>query len=312
MTPESSTKHTLPTAAGPPSFPSRSAMLLLALATLLACGDNTTRAQDTTTIQENVTAPAQQAATTNPPPEARSLWKLLREGGWIMLPLGVISLWSLSLIIEGFVRIRRSQFMPADVLPALRQACREENYQQAWRICCAKRSFLTDSLRPALECIGRGRAACETALNEHVEMEIMAHRTRVSYLSTIGVISPMVGLLGTVTGMIRAFGALGTTGINNPHLLAAAIGEVLIATATGLIVAIPAFFMYYFFRNRLQLVTALALDEIRRLMRDVRFDELQGVRIGEELEAELAASGPPEGGMPETTQPCVDAAASTA
>src|SRR6185295_9382488 len=110
----------------------------------------------------------------------------------------------------------------------------------------------------------------------------------ISYLSTIGVISPMVGLLGTVTGMIKAFQTLGAGGIGDPSKLAAAIGEVLVATASGLSIAIPAFFLYYFFRNRLQLVIVLAEDIINQLMVDIRYEELQGINIGEGLEAELA------------------------
>ncbi len=132
----------------------------------------------------------------------------------------------------------------------------------------------------------------------------MVYRTKISYLSTIGVISPMVGLLGTVTGMIKAFQTLGTGGIGDPSLLAAAIGEVLIATATGLVVAIPAFFLYYFFRNRLQMVMVLAEDVINQLMVDLKYEELQGIKIGEEMETELTggavAEAPPAAAVEDT------------
>jgi len=222
--------------------------------------------------------------------EGKTVISLIRTGGWIMWPLGIISIWCASLILEGFVRIRIPKFAPADVVRKLRAAFAEENYQQAWRICKAHPSFLTNILRRGLERIGRGRTACETALGDHSLKESMIYRTRISYLSTIGVISPMVGLLGTVTGMIRAFQTLGTGGIGDPAKLASAIGEVLIATAGGLFIAIPAFFLYYFLRNRLQLVIVLAEDIINQLMVDVRYDELQGINIGETLESELAGA----------------------
>ncbi len=224
--------------------------------------------------------------------EDRTLLDVLKQGGWIMWPLAGISIACFALILEGFIRIRTSNFAPASVIPKLRAAFAEENYQQAWRICKAHPSFLTNILRRGLERIGRGRIACETALADHSLKESMIYRTKISYLSSIGVVSPMVGLLGTVMGMIKAFQTLGAGGIGDPTKLAAAIGEVLVATASGLAIAIPAFFLYYFLRNRLQLVVVLAEDIINQLMVDVRFEELAGINIGESLEAELAGAAP--------------------
>ncbi len=225
-------------------------------------------------------------------PKARTLWDIVRRGGWIMGPLFIISIWCLALVIEGFFRIRRSKFAPPEIVRELEAAFAEENYQRAWVVCKSRSTFLTNILRYGLERIGKGRIACETAISEHSLKESMIFRTKISYLSTIGVVSPMVGLLGTVTGMIKAFQALGQEGIADPSKLGAAIGEVLIATATGLAVAIPAFFLYYFFRNRLQLVIVLAEDVINNLMLDVKYEELQGIKIGEALEAELAGGIP--------------------
>ncbi len=220
--------------------------------------------------------------------EGRTVIGLIKQGGFIMYPLGIISIWCVSLIIEGFIRIRLPKFAPGDVVRKLRAAFAEENYQQAWRLCKAHPSFLTNILRRGLERIGRGRNACETALSDHSLKESMVFRTKISYLSTIGVVSPMVGLLGTVWGMIQAFQTLGSGGIGDPTKLAAAIGEVLISTASGLGIAIPAFFLYYFLRNRLQLVIVLSEDIINQLMVDVNYEELQGINIGETLESELA------------------------
>lgn len=217
---------------------------------------------------------------------------ILIGGGWIMIPLAAISVWCLALIIESSVRIRLRNFAPPETIGRLRKAFAEENYQEAWRICKASPSFLTNTLRHALESIGQGREACAQALAEHTLKESMIFRTKISYLSTIGVISPMVGLLGTVTGMVKAFQTLGRTSIFETHLLAAAIGEVLIATATGLMVAIPAFFTYYFFRNRLQASVVLAEDLMNQLMRRVKYSELQGVLIGEDFETGASPDTP--------------------
>jgi biopolymer transport protein ExbB len=258
--------------------------------------DYSAQAQEPAPAADATAAPAAAAAPAEAPhkAESKSLWELIKDGGWIMFPLTVISMWCTALIIEGFVRIRLPNFVPPEHLRQLKTAFREENYQQAWRICKSKSSFLTNVLRNGLERVGRGRIACETALAEGSMKESMLFRTKISYLSTIGVVSPMVGLLGTVTGMIKAFQTLGTGGIGDPSKLAAAIGEVLIATAAGLLVAIPAFFLYYFFRNRLQKVIIMAEDAMNQLMGDVKYEELQGIRIGEAFESELTTGG----GMP--------------
>jgi biopolymer transport protein ExbB len=74
----------------------------------------------------------------------------------------------------------------------------------------------------------------------------------IDYLSIIGASAPMLGLLGTVSGMIKAFNTMGTTGMGKPELLAANIGEALITTATGLVIAIPAMFFFFFFKKGFQ------------------------------------------------------------
>ena len=106
-------------------------------------------------------------------------------------------------------------------------------------------------------------------------------RTRNSYLSVIGVVSPMIGLLGTVIGMMGAFATLGASGISDPRGLATSIGEVLMATASGLFIAIPAFIAYYVFRNRSQTVIVNVDHLINNLIGDIPFAGLQGIRIGD-------------------------------
>ena len=94
----------------------------------------------------------------------------------------------------------------------------------------------------------------------------------------------MIGLLGTVIGMMGAFATLGATGISDPRSLATSIGEVLMATASGLFIAIPAFISYYIFRNITQAVIVHADDKVGRLIMDIPFEELQGLRIGDNFD----------------------------
>jgi biopolymer transport protein ExbB len=107
-------------------------------------------------------------------------------------------------------------------------------------------------------------------------------QTYISYLSVIGVCTPMLGLLGTVTGMIKAFVKLGASGIGDPSGLSAAIGEVLMATASGLFIAIPAFGAFYFLRNRATASIHYVQDVVNSLFRKMPYDSLAGVHLGDE------------------------------
>src|SRR5205823_14208027 len=107
-------------------------------------------------------------------------------------------------------------------------------------------------------------------------------QTYISYLSVIGVCAPMIGLLGTVTGMIKAFAKLGSSGIGDPAGLSAAIGEVLVATASGLIIAIPAFGAFYFLRNRATDSLHHIQDIVNSLFRKMPYESLAGVHLGDE------------------------------
>ena len=92
----------------------------------------------------------------------------------------------------------------------------------------------------------------------------------------------MIGLTGTVTGMMSAFDTLGTSGVGDPSKLSAAIGEVLIATASGLFIAVPAFMFFYFLRNRLQGSMHKLQEVITSLFRKMPYSHLKDAHVGEE------------------------------
>ena len=112
---------------------------------------------------------------------------------------------------------------------------------------------------------------------------------RLSYLSVIGVCTPMIGLTGTVTGMMSAFETLGTSGVGDPSKLSGAIGEVLVATASGLFIAIPAFISYYLLINRLNKGIHDIQEIATSLFRSFPYDEVAGHKVGDE---EIYASKP--------------------
>jgi biopolymer transport protein ExbB len=215
-----------------------------------------------------------------------SVIEMILHGGplIIMIWLAIVatSMIMVTFIIQLFLQVRRQSLAPKALVAALSESLQAGNFQEAWETCKANsKTYIAGVLGGALERIGRGKDATETALIELGTRESQAFKTRNSYLSVIGVISPMIGLLGTVIGMMGAFAVLGQSGVSDPRKLAMSIGEVLLATASGLFIAIPAFIFYYYFRNRINDATVYADSELNRLVEDIPFDEVQGMRIGE-------------------------------
>ena len=229
--------------------------------------------------------------------EGGTLWGELKKGGLVMfgllLPLSVVTV---GLLLECVFRVRKSKASPKTVVDLLQKAIADGNYQEAWRVCDKNSCFLTNVLKPAIQRVGRGKEVVREILSEHGLKEAMVLRARLSYLSMVGVIAPMFGLLGTVTGMIGAFRAIAEAGaLADPTRLSAAISEALVNTAMGLFLACPGFIGFYIFRNRIQEIVVDVEDTINLLVEDIPFEQLQGIKIGPQLEAELASGTAPAG-----------------
>jgi biopolymer transport protein ExbB len=235
-------------------------------------------------------APAAEAAAK---PGGESIFQVLKSGG----PLGIMiwcailgaSVTMVTFVIQNILTLRQEQLAPTPLFDSLENEITSGNYQGAWETCNANNNYLANVLKAGLSRLGRGKEAVEDAISEHALREATVLRTRNSYLSVIGVVSPMIGLLGTVIGMMKAFAVLGSSGIADPRGLASSIGEVLMATASGLFIAIPAFLFYYIFRNRAQMVIVHADDRVNQLVADIPFEELAGIRIGQNFNAGAGA-----------------------
>ena len=230
---------------------------------------------------------AARAAAGGEPGESQSVIEIILEGGPLIITIWIAilatSITMVTLVIQNLITLRKTRLAPPPMINSLRETIDSGNYQEAWQICNANDNYVARVLGAALERIGRGKDATYDAVAEHGLREAQLLRTRNSYLSVIGVVSPMIGLLGTVIGMMGAFATLGSSGISDPRALSTSIGEVLLATASGLFIAIPAFIFYYVFRNKTQISIVHADDQINRLLIDLPYDELQGVNIGEQF-----------------------------
>lgn len=228
---------------------------------------------------------------------SHSIFQTIKEGGPLIMLIwcAIIgtSITMVTFIIQNVMQLRKTKLAPPPLIAALQQTILNGNYQEAWETCNANKNYLANVLKAGLSRLGRGKEAVEDAVAEHGLREATLLRTRNSYLSVIGVVSPMIGLLGTVIGMMGAFSVLAGSGISDPRALSGKIGEVLLATASGLFIAIPAFVSYYVFRNVSQMCIVHADDVVNSLLVDIPFDELAGVQVGENFNAGISA---PAGG----------------
>jgi biopolymer transport protein ExbB len=214
--------------------------------------------------------------------QSKSLLRQIQEGGWVMVPIALCSIATLYLIGDGIIRTGRARIAPPEHEQNVKALFRQGDYVAAYNYCKEHPSALTNVLRVGIGLLGDGKEVAEEGMLAELAKENSRMQTYISYLSVIGVCAPMLGLLGTVTGMIKAFAKLGSSGIGDPSGLSAAIGEVLVATASGLFIAIPAFGAFYFLRNRAAASIHHIQDIVNSLFRKMPYDSLAGVHLGDE------------------------------
>lgn len=189
--------------------------------------------------------------------EKTDLWSLLKQGGWAMIPLGLFSFFMVALIIQNFISLRAKTLLHTEQMPELLEMMLGRKCKTALIYCRKHPSMFANTFGAGLERCLDGEAEIDfNKVKESVEEASIEQMSKlmkpIDYLSIIGASSPMLGLLGTVSGMIKAFHTMGSKGMGNPDLLAANIGEALITTATGLVIAIPAMFFFFFFKKGFQ------------------------------------------------------------
>lgn len=217
------------------------------------------------------------------PGEKVTLIDTYKEGGWVMHLLLVFSIGMVWLVIDIWMRTTSKKMTPDADLAVVREAFIAGDYLGAYQAMKASYSPFAEVMRAGLGSVGYGKEATEEAIYATVEKISSTLQTRINYLSVIGVCAPMIGLLGTVAGMKGAFGSLGEAGLSSGvGELAGHIGHVLVATAAGLVVAIPAFMAFYFLRNKLQGAVHHLHESAERLFRNAPYDYLKDADVGQE------------------------------
>jgi biopolymer transport protein ExbB len=187
------------------------------------------------------------------PDGGKSLLELYQEGGPVMHLIALCSVAALALAVFCHFTYRRANLLPEALVGQLNQLLSLRDLHEAYRCCQARPGPLTLALSNALTKANYSRdmynkAAMENALTDECFRSETKMMTVVNYLNTLAVLAPMIGLLGTVSGMISSFSAL-TAGKAEAADLAKGIGEALVATGGGLLLAIPSMFLYFYFRG---------------------------------------------------------------
>ena len=235
-------------------------------------------------------APAEDAPAKADQPQVieKSLMDMWNAGGWTMYPLGLFAIFGTTLIIYNAISIRQKKFLNPTGVKEVEKLVGQLQIAEAIEYCEKNPSPITNI-------IGSGLAradireidvqAVESAMEEASVEEFATPYVFINYLSVIASLAPMMGLYGTVSGMVKAFNTIAAEGAGSASKLADNISEALITTATGMIVGIPAMFFFFLFKQSYGKI----ISSSSRIIGDLVYTMKVAIKYGpQEVEAEEA------------------------
>lgn len=195
------------------------------------------------------------------------MFEILKSGGWMMLPIIGCSILALAIIVERFWALRTRRIMPPQLLPQIWKLYRKDKLDNIQLDNLKNSSPLGAILAAAITSFAEGREAMKESVEQSGRQVVHELERYLNTLGTIASVSPYLGLLGSVLGMIKVFSTFSEAGgIGNPTRLAGGISEILVATAAGLAVAIPSLIFYRYFQGRVIELTLQMEEEAVRLI----------------------------------------------
>lgn len=192
---------------------------------------------------------------TTAPEQTLSLWDLTLQGGVIMIPLAVMLLVSIYILVERYIVIRRASQEDATFMKRIRDYIHDGEIESATKLCKKTDTPYARLIHKGITRIGRPMNDVLVAIENTGNIEVSALGRGFTWLSTTAAAAPMIGFLGTVTGMIEAFFDMSKVGTaSNIAVLSDGIYEALVTTVAGLIVGIVALFAYNFLVSRVNRV----------------------------------------------------------
>jgi biopolymer transport protein ExbB len=177
---------------------------------------------------------------------------ILMAGGWGMIPILVCSAVGLAIVLERFWTLRRRAVLPPGLGEQVRSWAHSQQLSSSHIQALRENSPLGELLASALDVRNRTRAEIKDRIEDTGRHVVHGLERYLNTLGTIALIGTLLGLLGTVFGLIRMILAVMVSGVGDPMKMAGGIGEALVCTASGLVVAIPAYVLHRYFRSRVQ------------------------------------------------------------
>lgn len=204
--------------------------------------------------------------------------EIFKAGGFVMYPMVLLSILTMAIGIERIIYLRKAR-MDADSFMGVINGFLERNsLDEAYKHCESTSGPVAEIIKSGLKNQRRGRAEVIRSIEDAGALEVAQLEKGILILQTISKIAPLIGLFGTVTGMIASFRAIGeSAGGGNPANVASGISEALIATASGLVVAIPAYFLSFYF-----------LDRVNKFMLDMQKSSIRFLDALGDLEENVA------------------------
>jgi biopolymer transport protein ExbB len=203
------------------------------------------------------------------------MWSYFDKGGPIMWPLLLLSVLGVTVAIWRWMALRAATQNISPLLTSLRERLLAYDTDGAIQACDRHPGPVSNIVRAGLLKSGRTKDEVELSLQDASAHELATLEQGLPILATIAMVAPLLGFLGTVTGMINSFDALASVGLNNPAAVASGISEALITTAAGLIIAIPVQMAYNYFLTRVN-GTVRSMESAANLV----LDALSELRAG--------------------------------
>ena len=202
------------------------------------------------------------------------MFEMIQHGGWLMLPIIASSVIALAIVAERFWSLQAKKVTPPSLVAQVWQWHKAQTLTDEHIVALGNNSPLGKILAAGLINRNHPREIMKESIEEVGHQVIHELERYLNTLGTIASITPLMGLLGTVIGMIKVFAAITTQGVGNPTVLAGGISEALITTAAGLSVAIPTLIFYRFFRGRVDELVLKMEEEALKIV-----DVMHGDRV---------------------------------
>ncbi len=192
--------------------------------------------------------------------------EILISGGWLMIPIVACSVISLAIVGERFWSLNNEKIIPAQLVSSVWSLYKAQQLDKSKVQTLSTSSPLGRVLAAGIVNRLHGREIMKESIEETGRQVVHELEKHLNSLATIASITPLLGLLGTVIGMIKVFAAIMTHGVGDPAVLAGGISQALITTASGLTVAIPTLMFYRFFRGRVDELVIKMEDEALKMV----------------------------------------------